>query len=127
MPLLGPDGEPATKPAPGIQDQTPDEPQAPVRVTTAFVVYQTPGGQWFASDDLEAVIVPTRKPGPDDLIAGTENIKAQTIGSMTARMTAKLTVQTQMAMAQQMQQQQLSPDEAAAVAASKVPAAYRRR
>jgi hypothetical protein len=119
MALLGPNGEPvATPPTTPTQNLATEEPQPPARVTTAFLIFQMPNGQWVVSEDLGTPIVPSRKPVPDDIISGTENVKAQTIAHKTADMAAKATVMTQLAFARQAQQQQLSPAEAAALAAA---------
>lgn len=134
MALLGPDGQPtdadpSTEPATGpeapateTQDQ---EPQAPNRVVTAFLVFQLPNGQWLASEDIAAPIVPTRKPLPDDIIAGTANVSAQMVARKTADLAAKLTVQTQMAVAQQMQEAQQNAAVLQGLAGRQVPPAFR--
>lgn len=111
MSLLGPGGLPLAAPAPSPAPSTPiqeDAPPAPTRVTTAFLVIQLPNGQWMAAEDVTTPLAPMRKPVPDDLIAGTANVHAQIIARKTADMTAKVTVQTQMAMAAQMQEQALN-------------------
>lgn len=119
MALLRPDGTPAdTEPSPQTQDQPPAEPQAPARVTTAFLVYQLPNGQWVASGDIFTPVVPMRQVVPDDLIGACANISAQTIAQMSAPRTAQLTVATLKATIQQEQAHRLTPAEAAAVAAS---------
>lgn len=124
MSLLGPSGNPVPGPSTprteavyskttGVPGPSTEEPQAPTRVTTAYLVYQTPNGQWLVSEDIGAAIVPVRRPLPDDIISGAENIKAQVIARKTADMAAQATVGTQLAMARQMQSQTATPDEAA--------------
>lgn len=119
MALLGPDGQPAT-PGTTSTQSTPSDPAVPMRVSTAFVVYQLPNGIWEASTDLEAAIVPSRPAVPDDIIGGAENVKLQVAARKAANMAAATTVQTQVAMARQMQaqhqSQQLTPQEASALA-----------
>lgn len=116
--LVGPDGVTPLAVPPAPENTEPPSPQPPQRVITAFLVFQTPNGQWLSSADLATPIQPVRAPQPDDLISGAENIKQQVIARRTADLTAVKTVQTQMAMAQQMRSQQLTPDEAAALAAA---------
>lgn len=107
MALLGPNGQPLGGPAPAPSTPVQDvEPPAPTRVTTAFLVYQTPNGQWHTSDDLATPVVPARKPGPDDVIGGAENIKTQIIARQTATMAARHTIETQLSMARQAQEAQ---------------------
>lgn len=120
MALLGPNGEPmAPPPATPTQNPATEEPQAPARVTTAFLVFQNPSGQWVVSDDLNTVVVPSRRPVPDDIIAGTENVKAQTIAQLSASLTAKATVATQVAFARQAQEAQQNAAVAQALARGK--------
>lgn len=117
--LLGPNGAPInhTQPQPVTPpEQVQEEQVAPKRVTTAFIVFQLPNGQWMATDDLGMAIVPTRPPVPDDLIGGSENIKQQVIAQKSASMTAQLTVQTVRAVAQQEQAAIPTPQEQAVAA-----------
>ena len=116
MSLLDPRGNAIPSLSTPVPGPSTDEPQAPTRVTTAFLVYQMPNGQWTASEDISAAIVPARKPLPDDIIAGAANVQAQTIGRKTADMSAQAVVGTQMALARQMQSRQVAPDEAAVLA-----------
>lgn len=118
MSLLGPNGAPiAPTPQPvQPQEQVQEEPVAPKRVTTAFIVFQLPNGQWMATDDLAMAIVPARPPVPDDLIGGSENVKQQVIAQRAAPLTARLTVQTIRAAAQQEQAAMPTAEEAAAAA-----------
>lgn len=117
MALLGANGQPITtaRPQPGPA-KTPEEPAAPTRVTTAFIVFQNPSGQWIATDDLGAAIVAARPPVPDDLISGCENVKAQVIAQKGAQLTASLTVQTQVAFSRQQQAAMPTPEEQALAA-----------
>lgn len=115
MSLLGPNGEPADQ-APEPSPETEAVPAPPTRVVTAFLVFQMPNGQWISSEDIGTPIIPVRPPVADDLIAGAENVKAQVIARKTADLSAVATVRTQMSVAQQMQQQQASPTEAAVLA-----------
>lgn len=114
MSLLGPNGVPLGAPAPAKPVPAPstpiqeDAPAAPTRVTTAFLIMQLPNGQWIAADDVTTPLAPMRKPVPDDLIAGTANVQAQIIARKTADMAAKATVQTQMSLAAQMQEQAMN-------------------
>lgn len=115
MALLGPDGNPARAKDDGTgtprqepQEDSPreEEPEAPQRVVTAFVTYQLPNGQWAATDDLAAALAPSRRPLPDDLIGGSQNIAAQVAGRRTAEMAATMTIQTQIAIERQAQEAQ---------------------
>lgn len=91
MPLLGPNGMPMSQnPEPSPSPEA--EPPVPQKVTTAFTVFQTPGGQWMATDDFSMTFVPSRPPTPDDLIAGCENVRQQTIAIRTASITAQMTL-----------------------------------
>jgi hypothetical protein len=110
MSLLGADGEPVnqTQPTPAPSP----EPPAPQVVTTAFLVFQSPNGQWMATDDLGMAIVPSRPPSPDDIIGAAENIKT----SLVAQKTASITVQTQVAFARQQAQAVPTPQEQALAA-----------
>lgn len=112
MPLVGPDGvTPVSAPSnvPPVQDA----PSAPQEVVTAFVVFNLPDGRWGVTDDLNAPLVPSRAPGPDDLIAGASNVQAEMTARKAADMAAQTTIQTQLAMARQAASQQIRPDEAA--------------
>lgn len=95
MALLGANGQPLGTPRPQPKAGSPQEPAPPQQVTTAFVVFQLPNGTWIATDDMDMAIVPSRPPSPDDLIAGSENVKTSVI----AQKTAQITVQTQVAFA----------------------------
>ena len=98
------------------QPAAPDEPQPPQRVVTAFVVYQQPTGRWLATSDLGVPIVTGRKPSVDDILGGASNIVAEVTARKAADMAATTTIQTQLAMARQMQAQSLTPEEEAALA-----------
>lgn len=131
MSLLGPNGEPAdTDPSTGpdtpATETQEQEPTTPTRVVTAFLVFQLPNGQWLAAEDINSPIVPVRKPLPDDIIAGTANVSAQMVARRTADLAAKLTVQTQMAVAQQMQEAQQNAAVLQGLAGGPVPSAFRR-
>ena len=127
MALLGPTGEPVTSHLQAVPQPSPDEPPAPVQVTTAFLVYQRPNGQWVASDDLATPVVPVRRPIPDDIISGTTNVCEQIVARKAAEMSAALTVQTQMQVAQQLQNATPTAQEAAVLAdIGSAPAAFRR-
>lgn len=105
MALLGPDGMPTSAPRPQpAQDQTPDEPPIPQRVTTAFLVYQLPNGRVSVTDDLAAPIVASRKPSYDDIIGAAANIQAELTARKAADMAASATVQTQLAVQRQLQE-----------------------
>jgi hypothetical protein len=122
MPLLGPDGV-----TPAVQAREP-EPPSFVEATTAFLAIQLPSGRWVVTDVLDTVIVAERKPTQDDLIAGAANVHAEITARKAADMAAATTIQTQMAMARQVQGQQMTPEEEAAAAAIRsrqVPPAFR--
>lgn len=105
MPLVGPDGvTPLSATVPQTQDQTPDEPPMPRRVSTAFLVYVEPTGRVFVTDDLAAAIVPSRKPSLDDIIGAAANVHAEVSARKTADMAAAVTVQTQLALQRQLQE-----------------------
>jgi hypothetical protein len=87
-------------------------------VATAFLVYVLPNGRVVVTDDLGAAIVPSRKPSFDDIIGAAANVQAEIVARKTADMAAATTVQTQMAVSRQLQAQQLSPEEAAALSAA---------
>lgn len=112
MALLGANGEPVSQTQPTPVPSPEPEPPAPQVVTTAFLVFQTQNGQWLATDDLGMAIVPGRPPSPDDLISGSENIRASVI----AQKTAQITIQTQLAMARQQAQAMPTPQEQALAA-----------
>lgn len=86
MPLQLPNGQTYTPPQPdapepaeealadaqaALEDGT-AEPVAPEMLpcVTAFIVYQLPDGRWQVSDDLDAPLVPERKPHADDMTSG---------------------------------------------------------
>jgi hypothetical protein len=126
MPLLGPDGAPI-----GAQPQpAANEPQPPKQVVTAFITYQLPDGRWTVTDDLTDVMVVMRKPSFDDLIAGSANVQSEIAGRKTANLTAQTTIQTQMAITRQMEQQKMSHEEAraakAAMSGVQIPPGFRR-
>lgn len=107
MALLGADGNPAVPAVPARPQQTQnDEPPAPTRVTTAFLVYQLPNGSWNVTADAGLPIVPSRPATPDDFISGASNVVAKTTASTAADMAAKLTIGRQIALAQQAQEAQ---------------------
>lgn len=129
MALLGPDGQtPVTAPEPEVA-----EPQPPMQVVTAFVVYQHPNGRWIVTDDLSVPIITMRGVSQDDLISGASNVVAEVSARKAADMAAQTTIQTQLAMARQAQQQaaaqSMTPEQAAAAQAvmtGQVPAGFRR-
>lgn len=105
MSLLGPDGQPVprnTEPvSPGPDaENTP----APVQVTTAFLVTIAGNGRVSVTEDLAFPAVPMRKPTFDDIIGAAANLQAEISARKTADMAAAATVQTQMAVARQMQE-----------------------
>lgn len=122
MPLVGANGEPLSAGQPQDQtqpgdDQTPEEPKPPVRAVTAFLVYQLPIGRWLATDNLAEAIVPMRQATFDDIIAGTANVQAEITARKTADMAAAMTIQTQVAMTRQIQEQALNKQVQDALAA----------
>lgn len=116
MALVGPDGVTPLSARP--QPPAPEEPAAPKRVSTAFLVYVEPTGRVIVTDDLSTPIIPSRKPGLDDILGAAANVQTEIAARKTADMAAQATVLTQLATAQRMQAQSLSPAEQAAVAAS---------
>lgn len=105
MPLVGPDGEPlSTSPAPETQDQAPDDPPAPERVTTAFLILIHPNGRVTADDDLTKAFIPMRKPSYDDIIGAAANVQAELLARKAADMAAATTIQTQLAMQRKLQE-----------------------
>lgn len=129
MTLLGPDGNPpVTAPEPEV-----NEPQPPTQVVTAFIVFQLPNGRWSVTDDFTTSMITMRGVSQDDLIAGASNVVAEVSARKAADMAAQTTIQTQLSMARQAQQQQaaqqMSPEQAAAAQAvmtGQVPAGFRR-
>lgn len=115
MSLVGLNGEPLSpgQPQPSTgqtqpgEDQTPEEPPAPTRVTTAFLVVVQPTGRVVVTDNLAEAIVPMRGPTYDDIIGAAANIQAELTARKAADMAAAATVQTQLAVSRQLQEQQL--------------------
>ena len=108
MELLDPNGQPLSAPRPQpAQDQTPDKPAPPRRVSTAFIVYVQPDGRVIVTDDLDAAIVPSRKPSLDDIFGAVANVQAEITARKAADMAAATTVQTQVVMARQLQEKAL--------------------
>lgn len=81
-------------------------------VTTAFIVYQTPEGQWTASATLDMELNPERQATLDDIVSGTSTVKAGAV----AQQTAMTTIVAMNQQAQAMQQHMLQQQEAAKVA-----------
>jgi hypothetical protein len=131
MALVGPDG--VTPAAAQVKPEEPpagSQPPPVVEAATAFIVVQLPNGRWVVTDDLDTVVIAERKPSQDDLIGGAANVQAEIISRKTADMAAATTIQTQMAMARQIAQQQTNETEEAAIAAiqrQQVPPAFRGR
>lgn len=116
MPLLGANGMPLSAPQSQDTPPSPDEPPAPKLVTTAFLVYVDGTGRVAVSDDLALPVVPARKPSFDDIIGAAANLQAEITARKAGDMAASLTVQTQLAMARQMQQSAPTQDEQELVA-----------
>jgi hypothetical protein len=114
--LQAPNGEPLTLDPPEslleAAEARAQEPPAPIECIAAFIIYQLPSGQWQAADDLNAPLVPARKPAPDDFYAGCSVIlrdatvaaSANLIVPNTAQQAAQAIVNAQMEMGQRMLQ-----------------------
>ena len=76
-------------------------------VTTAFVVYQTPEGQWAASADFDEMeFNQTRKATFDDIISGSSAVVAGCTAQQAAMTTLVMMEQRAQAQMAAMQQQQ---------------------
>lgn len=91
----------------------PDYPEGPVRVVTAFIIYQLPDGLWQAATDLDIPLVPERSTISSDVIGGlsvslrdvsTQEIVQQTANAVIPNVIQGV-VQTQMAMAAKAKEQ----------------------
>lgn len=84
--------------------------ETPTEVVTAFVVYQTPNGEWAATSDLDQLFSIQRSPTPDDLTAGSavvmRDIQIQATAAETAQLTTRAVIQNMLALSQQAAEQQ---------------------
>lgn len=85
--------------------------QSGTPVTTAFVVYQTPEGQWAATADLSVDLNPDRQSTMDDIVAGAAAVQVGVIAQQTAMTTLVMMNQQ----AQALQQHAIQQQEAAKV------------
>jgi hypothetical protein len=85
--------------------------QSGTPVTTAFVVYQTPEGQWAVTPDLSIDLNTARQATMDDIISGTSAAHA----GMSAQQTAMTMMVLMNQQAQALQQQAMQQQEAAKV------------
>ena len=100
--LIVPGGRPEATPAP----EEPGPP-APVEVVTAFVVYLLPDSRVMVSDDLNAPLVPGRKPSGDELYYMSAIVMKDVQNTEAANMAANAVVGFQeMRMRQAMEAQQ---------------------
>lgn len=78
-----------------------------VPVTTAFLIYQTPEGQWSATPDFDELdLNPTRKATFDDIISGASAVVAGCTAQQAAMTTLVMMEQRAQAQMAAMQQQQ---------------------
>lgn len=77
----------------------------PKEVITAFVVYQSPDGEWAATSDLDQVLDLHRGPTPDDITAGcavvTRDIQVQITAVESAKLSTAGVIQNMMMISKQ--------------------------
>ena len=76
------------------------------KVTTGFLVYQTPEGQWVAEADLDSQLQVYRAATFDDIVTGSSAVVAGCTAQQAAMMTMNFMQQQAAAAQRAMQQQQ---------------------
>lgn len=93
------------------EQETPEEEGGPVvDVQTAFIVFLTKEGTFAASTDINLPIVPERVATGNDMLLGCSSVRDEIIVQNTAAVTAQMTVNAQMQLAQQAMQARQNQD-----------------